>query len=213
MIIDHCGIVFKHNLSTQVYYLLRGIGRISFPIFCFLLVEGFFHTGNRNRYLSRLLLFSILSEIPYDLALKHSDASSLFTIMDWTSQNVFFTLVLGMAAMMVIEYYQYNNLSWICSAILFSSIADFCHTDYGSLGIITILFFYLHKKRKSFPLWLCMIPLLTSAINTPIQGTCILSLFFLAGYNGQKGRGPKYLFYTAYPAHLLLLYLISNRIL
>lgn len=213
MIIDHCGIVFADYLSSQMQMLFRGIGRISFPIFCFLLVEGFFHSSNRNRYLIRLLLFSLLSEIPFDLAIHHADLTSFSSLMDWTHQNVFFTLALGMAAMIVAEHYQYYSLSWPLCALCFSCIADFCHTDYGSVGVVTILIFYLHKKIDRFPLWLCLLPLMVIAFNTPLQAACILSLCFISQYNGEKGQGPKYLFYLAYPTHFLLLYLLVHIVL
>ncbi len=213
MIIDHCGVVFKSYLSPQIYLMMRGIGRISFPIFCFLLVEGFFHTRNHHRYLSRLLLFSVLSEIPFDLALRHTILSCPLSVMDWTEQNVFFTLAFGFLAMMMIEQFPSNRLNWACFSICFACIADFCCTDYGAIGVMTILLFYLSKKTGHLPLWACLLPLLTFAITAPVQLACILSLPILMRYNGKKGKGPKFLFYVAYPVHLLLLYLMQSLLI
>ena len=84
MLIDHVGAV----LLPQ-YPILRIIGRIAFPIFCFLLVEGFMHTHDVIRYMTRIGLFALISEIPFDL---------LFygRILDGTHQNVFFTLFIGL---------------------------------------------------------------------------------------------------------------------
>ena len=90
MLIDHIGaVLFPENL------VLRYIGRISFPIFCFLLAEGFYHTKNVKKYMMRLAVFAVLSEIPYDLAFRN-------TYIEFTRQNVFFTLLIGVVMMYAI---------------------------------------------------------------------------------------------------------------
>ena len=89
---DH-GISFlfhRYLLTYEFYSLLRIIGRSAFPIFCFLLVEGLLHTSSRGKYLLRLLLFSFLSEIPFNLALFGG-------LRNANHQNVFFTLTIGLA--------------------------------------------------------------------------------------------------------------------
>lgn len=87
MIIDHTGaVLFPDNMT------LRYIGRIAFPIFCFLLVEGFFHTRDVRKYMLRLGMFAVISEIPYDLAFRD-------TVIEFEHQNVFFTLFIGVVMM------------------------------------------------------------------------------------------------------------------
>ena len=207
MIIDHSALVFRDMLSSGAYLFLRCIGRTAFPIFCFLLVEGFFHTGSRQRYLSRLVLFSILSEIPFDFVLYGSGENGLPYFMDFGHQNVFFTLALGFAAMMFLEQYKSNKSFYLAGILVPVFLADILGFDYGALGIITILLFYFHHKYPRFPLCFCLIPLMCTSI---VQALCICSMIFLYLYNGEKGHGQKYLFYVAYPVHLLLLYFIHQ---
>ncbi len=201
MIIDHIGVIFFFGQNRLIYYLLRGVGRLSFPIFCFLLTEGFFHTRNRINYLIRLALFALISEVPFDIAIKG-------VLLEFHSQNVFFTLALAFAAMIVADYQKTNPTYLLAAVIVFPLAAELIHSDYGSIGVISILLLYLRKSGKNLSLWMCYLPLLAVSYSSPIQAACIFSVFFLMAYNGEKGHGPKYLFYLAYPAHFLLLYVI-----
>ena len=89
MLCDHIGFVLvPANHFPEIYYTLRIIGRIAFPLFCFMLVEGFVHTHNRKNFIIRLAVFAIVSEIPFDL-------SSCGSAFDWDSQNVMWTLLIG----------------------------------------------------------------------------------------------------------------------
>ena len=115
MFLDHIGVIGKAFLSKNVYFLLRAVGRLSFPLFCFILAEGFFHTKNRKKYQQRLFIFALLSEIPYDLAFHYLPASTLNSVLHlqklsltdfstaFQEQNVLFTLFLGFTAMILME--------------------------------------------------------------------------------------------------------------
>lgn len=214
MIIDHSAVIFRSSLKEPVYLSMRCMGRIAFPLFCFVLVEGFFHSSNRKRYLGRLILFTVLSEIPFDLALKSTLWNILHhpswrTVMDWSIQNVFLTLSLGFTAMMVMEHYQEDYPRILMTFIAFSLAGEFLRCDYGSTGVATILLFYLVRKYGRLPLIGAYIPLMFMGILSRIQLFCILSYPLLEGYNGEKGRGARYFFYAAYPLHLILLLLLK----
>ena len=89
MFLDHIGAIGKAFLSKNVYFLLRAVGRLSFPLFCFILAEGFFHTKNRKKYQQRLFIFALLSEIPYDLAFHYLPASALNSVLHLQKLSLF----------------------------------------------------------------------------------------------------------------------------
>ncbi|SFR93946.1 TraX family protein [Anaeromicropila populeti] len=116
MIIDHVAAVLVWSVAystnntqmMEISHYMRMFGRIAFPIFCFLLVEGFVHTKNRRRYAIRLALFAVISEIPFDLAFS-------MTPFDFNAQNVFFTLFLGLVVLMGLENIQtiWKEARWL----------------------------------------------------------------------------------------------------
>ena len=180
------------------YFLMRCAGRLAFPLFAFLLVEGFEHTRSRRRYGRNLLVFALISEIPWNL----THGGHLYGL----SQNVFFTLFLGFLGLCAIEHYR-DNLKRQTIALLglfVASVLLLC--DYGCSGFSFIIMLYLLRRQPLF---------------RAIVGAGMLSYRWIAGlafipiamYNGQRGfiQGPlsKYLFYAFYPLHLLVLYFIK----
>ena len=143
MLADHTAKCF--SLKGASFFLLSDLtGRITFPIFCMLLTEGFFHTRSRSRYILRVLLLALLSEIPFDLAIFHN-------ICDWSAQNTCFTLALGLLMFSVLEWirsnpdrdYRLSSLLQIAAILLFAAAAFLLHTDYQANGIAALTVFYL----------------------------------------------------------------------
>lgn len=177
----------------RVYQTMRFIGRIAFPIFCFLLVEGFLHTSNRFKYASRLFLFSLLSEIPFDLALFHSPA-------DLHYQNVFFTLLIGLFVIWAMEKADtsdYRLLFYLISIGIGSLVALILHTDYDYKGVILIAGLYFFRYHP---------PLRTVAgcLSLLWEPPACLAFIPINLYNGKRGISLKYFFYLFYPLHLLI---------
>lgn len=195
MALDHTGAVLY---PSQIW--LRCLGRIAFPIFCFLIVEGFFHTHDVRRYMGRLGIFALISEIPYDLAFRGVP-------LEYAHQNVFFTLLIGIGMMVLLE----RNREWPVKAVILLLamwLAVLIRSDYNFRGVLLIFVFYIFHESR----WLAVTAggLWNFLYQGVIQKYGVLSVLPLALYNGERGRKMKYFFYIFYPAHLLLLYGISR---
>lgn len=194
------------GIAYIAYQVIRqGIGRLAFPVFCFFLVEGFQKTGNRRKYMRRLLLFAVLSEIPYNLAFHQS-------LFYWRDQNIFFTLLLGFclltgleAAEKGIRRVEIRFLTYGVITLAACLLAVGLRCDYDFKGILAIALLYLFRFNKTEQL-------LAGCVAFSWEITAPLAFVPLACYNGKRGKAGKYLFYMMYPAHLLLLYLIRLMI-
>lgn len=186
--------------------VLRAIGRLAFPIFCFLLVEGFVHTHDVKRYVQRLLLFGCISEVPFDLAFFRTP----FTLQ---YQNVYWTLALGVLAMAGLKHFEKPDGSVRWQGILCAggcALAAFAaSTDYNAIGVLIICGLYLtrtDRKRQC----------IAGAVMFAFELTAPLAFVFIWFYNGQRGRCSKAMqtvFYWFYPVHIALLALLTNLVL
>lgn len=206
MLIDHFAAVFIAG-SSPWYIVFRGIGRLSFPIFAFLIVEGFHYTKNEYKYLARLGIFAVISEIPFDLAFSKR-------FFDFENQNIYFTLFLGLLLLILLEKidkaYLHNpmlqNIYSTITILVVASGAMILKTDYTFIGIFIILgFYYFRFKYIKSSLFLFIIQFFTLG---PLQALGTFSMIPIVLYSGAQGRKVKYLFYSFYPIHLLILYLI-----
>lgn len=223
MLIDHTGATLVQGMVTTtsahdfqfwnvLYWSMRAIGRLAFPIFCYLLVEGIRHTSNPTKYALRLLVFAFISDMPFDYAFFGG-------WVVWDHQNVFFTLFIGLVAVECGRYLEEwcNNpalkyLMIAVSTLAFMVGADFLHTDYGSMGVLTIVLMYyfpqiLPDKRKGFGFLFALIPLV---LTNPVEVPALLDALVVRKYDGTRGRQMKYFFYLFYPVHLLILGLLFH---
>jgi hypothetical protein len=190
-------------LWTSIYSSFRDIGRLAFPIFCFLLVEGFLHTRNVWKYAGRLFLFALISEIPFDIALKGS----------WyfpAKQNVYFTLLIGLLVLIAICALTDHMTHRLFLAVLPIAagmwLANWINTDYNYKGVLLIAILYLMKSSR---LYQCLGGAAAVAWELPAP----LAFVPIYLYNGTRGRQMKYLFYWFYPVHLMVLYVIANYLI
>ncbi len=209
MIIDHLAAYLPGRFSEVLftvgsrtitpYRVMRWIGRIAFPIYCFLLVEGLFHTRNRKKYALRLLIFAVISEIPWNLV--HTMK------LTYSGQNVFFTLFLGCLALMLYERFSGDRIKQAICLLGLMVVSLILSADYGITGYCLIILMYALRENR---------------LLQAVVGCSVLSSTWIAGlafipinlYNGErgfiKGRVLQYCYYAIYPVHLLILYLIRR---
>jgi len=177
MLIDHIGATLVNSsVNPELYYVCRSIGRIAFPIFVFLIVEGFHHTHDIMKYMKRLAVFALISEIPYDIAFyqyqtgrnfiedvktivangfQQQQLASLVGNLN-RQQNVFFTLFLGLSVIYIMSLVEkkfqkqiiITNLLDAAVTIIFCFFAYILKTDYDFAGVLLIITFYLFRGRK-----------------------------------------------------------------
>ena len=208
-----CVTMFIDHLSYGLYgksTWLNYIGRIAFPIFAFQIVEGYYHTKNIKKYFLRLIIFAIISEIPFFLF------SSI--ISKTIALNVLFTLFLGLLCIWIWEKLKFKSIS-ACIIVLLCAIAELTNMDYGYWGVLLVFIFYLCRNNKALMfvgfvgmLLLKYLPIFMIINNKYIFkyvmyfiGT-LTSIIPILLYNGKQGKKIKYFLYVFYPAHLLALY-------
>ncbi|MCI8992780.1 MAG: conjugal transfer protein TraX [Eubacterium sp.] len=221
MIIDH----FTASILTYCLYptlsyemqescyeaimFLRTMGRLAFPVFCFFIVEGALHTRNIKKYAGRLLLFGVISEIPFDLAIFGGAPC-------WEYQNVYWTLLIGLAVIAFLEKYQGKTpaIFLLRFAIMLAGLfaAYLIKSDYSVAGVLVIIAFYLCRRYRILQIAVGVVLMLWELQNIWIWIPVVLFVFLLWNYDGTRGRSMKYFFYAFYPVHLLIFGLIRMYI-
>lgn len=221
MLIDHIGTAF-----FPTNFVFRIIGRCSFFIFCFLLAEGAVHTSSRVRYFIRLLVFALVSFVPY----------SLFGFNVWfcTWQlNIFFVLSASVLMIMLsdcVKNLKYSVPLQILILSVFAFIGALFHFDYDFIGFVLVAIFYLLRSKKImqvvclFITTLFLIPLFyhyydnqdwfLSILLGVVESCGLVSLFFILNYNGARGKQlSKWFYYLFYPVHLLLIWITKTYVI
>lgn len=217
MLIDHVGAFIVNfyecahqtwfelfGIPVTLHYLMRSIiGRAAFPIFCFLLAEGFVHTRNRLKYGIRLLIFAFISEIPYNLAFSWKVRCPEF-------QNVFFTLFLGYLALCAMEYLKRKPFLQLMAFSVIVIIVLKLKADYSIAGFALVLVMY-YMRGQTLP------QAIAGTFLLPEQKPMILAFIPIGLYNGKRGyiqgKASQYAFYLFYPLHLLLIFLCAKYML
>lgn len=215
MLIDHFGHAIVLHLPVpymvQIYYLCRIIGRIAFPIYCFLLVEGMRHTRNIAKYIGRLAVGILLAEIPFDFLVEGQ--------INWEYQSVMVTLTLGAGMLWCM---QKTETLWLklLIAVPFGMLAELVKSDYGGWGIAMIAVFALFERfsvQFIGLLWVngMMESKLLPFFRVPIQIFAVFAMipiFFYCGEKRTHNRAAQWAFYLFYPVHLLVLWMILGFI-
>lgn len=201
MVIDHCAYYLLEH-GTVLYEAMRCVGRIAFPVFAFLIAEGFSHTRNKRSYFVQLLGFAFFSEIPWFL-LNGADGT----------HNVMFTLALGVVALTLLDRCCEHKVLSFMAVCLVAVLAYYMGTDYDWRGILMIAIFYITQPQAGnlqdrMIQILFILPLM---IHYGTIGAIFASVVILS-YNGNRGfitgKAWKYVFYAFYPVHLILICLL-----
>jgi hypothetical protein len=216
MAIDHIGAFLLPD-----YYPLRMIGRLSFPLFAWLIANGAVYTRSMAKYMQRLVFLGIISQVPFMLLHRSHNPNS------WEI-NIFLTLFLGLLGIYAIQRLQTNGLKVIAVGVLAIAGELFCGGfSYGAYGVLTIVGFYFFKDSFTHTLLLQVV--LTALFYVPriimsdsslemqymnhsmnlIQPLALLSLIFIYYYNSKQGPKMQWFFYWFYPLHLAAIYAIA----
>lgn len=208
MVTDHCAYYFIEH-GIPLYHVMRCFGRMAFPIFAFLIAEGFANTRNRTRYLLTILGFAVISEVPWFL-LNGADGT----------HNVMFTLAFGVVALACFDRLREHRPLCILSVLTVASLAWLSGSDYEWQGILMIFIFYILRRQTIEP-WQprSKFSFQAQALRQLIFAFPLMATYGIAGailtsaviflYDGTRGfiRGSiaKYAFYAIYPVHLLMI--------
>jgi len=211
MAIQHFTIKFMSSQSAD-YYFLVALGKITAPVMCYFIAEGFHYTHNRKRYLGRLLLFALISHVPHALAFG-------FPVWEfWKYTSVMWSLALGLAALMIYAHKEWNT------ALRITGIIVCCILSYpgnwNCVAVIWILGFGIFRDNRLKKWIVFCLGVLVSLLEyffISNDGFLLSYLAFLLPvillnlYNGQRGKSTRFIqkfFYWFYPAHLLVIYFI-----
>lgn len=214
MLLCHIPFVYPQYSVPLIY-----IGKISFPLYAFLISEGYFHTRNFSKYLTRLIVFGVISQIPAYLLFVGKSFNGLYL-------NIFFTLALGLLGIRIYDKIKSKYIS-IPLIILLAVIAELLKFDYGAFGVLMIVCFYVFKRNKlnmvlsqmflMFILYMKKMSYYTFSLFN-LQYILfqllfsVISLAIILTYNGKKGKSSgkiKLMFYFFYPVHLIILDLLK----
>lgn len=216
MILDH----IKYAIPQTECFVTEYLGRIAFPLFAFFISEGFIHTHSRKKYMLRMLIFAVISQIPFYL-FSHNVAHSTVTL------NVLFTFEIALVGLCIIDFFKsYDGISKVLNFLItvvlllfILAITYFIHPDYSWYGVLIIWIFYIFRNSKTLTsIFFTIITILYYLsygygkrydLFIPYIYFNLLSMVFILFYNGKQGKKMKYFFYIFYPAHLLIFYFIN----
>lgn len=216
MILDHV----KYAIPSTRCFATIYLGRLAFPIFAFLISEGFFYTHDRLKYMFRILIFAIISQIPFYFFLNN------LVLHSKVEFNVLFTFEFALIGLYSLEYFKKAEMNKILKFLIVTivmvsilNLSYVLHTDYGWYGIALVWIFYIFREKKllytfSFVVLNILYYLyLGLEFNAPKEFLPITfslsSLIFILLYNGKEGKKLKYFFYVFYPLHFIILYGIN----
>ncbi|MBO5476513.1 MAG: hypothetical protein J6A15_02015 [Clostridia bacterium] len=224
MIIDHIGYFFYYALSSDVYNVCRIIGRLSMPLFAFLIYQGFTHTSDFKKYLKRLMLLALITQlIVIGIGIFSSILVPQYNVIFYKELNIVFSFCLSLVLLKVIDKYVNiekksfkNTIVFSLVIISFAILYLILNIDYGLLVPAILVSMYIYDKYigKCSRIFKMLYGIITIAIFLFIYHESLIKFSILAIipmilYNGKKGDGNKYFFYCCYVIQFIVLYLLG----
>ncbi len=217
MVFDHTAELITCT-TIELWYLavaMKAIGRLTMPIMCFFVAEGFHHTKDVKKYLWRMAIFAVISQLPFYLNHMSEPPAGVFDFIksNLTHINVIGTLFMGLLALSAAKSEKLNIVLKViaCAGCIWLTRCS----DWRLYGVMWVLAFGLlrgdFKKQAIAFVIIAFVRVvrMDDIVTQLLQFAVVLALPLLALYNGEKGRQSKYGFYIFYPAHLLVLWMIS----
>lgn len=221
MVLDHTVALFVPHGNVW-RYILRCVGLIAAPTMCYIIAEGYHHTSNRSRYFFRLVLFALISHIPFNLCMG-------FDLSVLTATSVMWSLAMGLLALTVLRQSQYHwslrvvglclccllayTANWNYIAVLWIVVFGLFHGHRAKQMAGFALVGLLHLGQQYGPLLLGQVP--SGDFRNWYQWGIFMAIPLLLCYNGNRGHQPKWFakcFYWFYPVHLLVLYAVYQLV-
>ncbi|WP_419871010.1 TraX family protein [Chryseobacterium sp. CT-SW4] len=200
MIIDHIGAIFYPDLV-----FLRIIGRVAFVLYAFMLVEGVYHTNNIHKYIKKIFIWALLSEVPFDIAFYG-------TPFYFGHQNIYFTLLISILGIYYLQRIKSFFYSFLVVMVVIG-VSYFFNFDYSWYGATMILAFYLLRKLSAFKfIFIQTISTIATFNILGVQIFAFLGFIPILIYNGQQGKKIGSIYYSYYAIHLLIFALIKYLI-
>ena len=210
MVMDHiCAVLFRYNASALM--IRYTVGRIAFPVFAYMLVEGFIYTRSRAKYARNILITALITEPFYDLALHGS-------LWYPENQNICFTLLLGLIMLCVLEKASLKMAymaATVSATVQLGIIVAFCagfyllRLDYDiSAGIIFVVFYYL-RKRQNYQKVIAGNAVFAAVMQLPGALLAIVPLLLYNEKRGKMPKGGKFVFYVVYPLQFVVLLVVK----
>lgn len=211
MLIDHIGAALLGFMNastianmdiTTLYTICRQIGRLAFPIFAFIIIQGYQHTSKLNVYVRNLVLFALISQPFFTY--------TFYDRLNYVGHlNIFWTLAMGITALALFEKMEERNqpLLQILIVLVVAWFAEWINVDYGFYGIVLIMGLGILRHQRWGQMFFGF---LMGLVQSPAASLAFVPIYF---YNGKRGKQNKWFFYLFYPGHLLVLFLIRRYFL
>ena len=224
MLLDHfahIAIILPINLNTatSLATAMNVVGRVTMPVMCYFIAEGYHHTSSLKKYFLRLIVFAIISQIPYYLWNVGLQTYFIdFLKYSVFHMNVIYTLTMGLLALTIAKSKTNTVLKLLG---MFAAVILTKYSDWGIYGVLWVLVFGIfHGDFKMQAVWFgaisiirCLVKYTNNTHAFALQLCTLLALPLLYLYNGERGRKSKYGFYIFYPLHLLILAIIRYLVI